>query len=91
MLKPNKFNNKLFDGIDEEIAMKMEKYKKPNQDRLNYKKSLLKIPEPVVYKNECPVKAMHVFDNNILLGTDQGEIKLLDKHSFKEIQKQVFI
>lgn len=65
--------------------MKMEKYKKPNQDRLNYKQSLLKIPEPVVYKNESPVKAMHVFDDNILLGTDLGEIKLLDKYSFKLI------
>ena len=46
-------------------------------------KGLLKIPEPVVYKNDCAVKGLIVQDDVIIIATDQGEVKVIDKFTFK--------
>jgi len=49
------------------------------------KTGLIKIPEPAVFKNECPVKALLLWDEILIIGNDRGEVKVIDKSSFKEL------
>lgn len=37
----------------------------------------------MVFKNDCAVKGLIVQDDAIIIATDQGEIKVIDKHTFK--------
>ncbi len=37
------------------------------------------IPEPLVIKNDFPVKAMKLIENYILIGLDNGDIKAYDR------------
>jgi hypothetical protein len=49
------------------------------------KTGLIKIPEPAVFKNGCPVKALLLWDDILIIGNDRGEVKIIDKSSFKEL------
>lgn len=51
--------------------------------RLLTAKGLLKVPDPVVYKNDCAVKAMLVMEDVVIIATDNGEVKVIDKFTFK--------
>ena len=50
--------------------------------------SLMKIPEPSVFKSADPIKALHVLEKVILIGNDAGVITIVDKLTFKELSKQ---
>ena len=43
------------------------------------------IPEPLVIRNDAPVKALKLIDNYILLGTDQGDIRVYDRETLEEL------
>jgi hypothetical protein len=49
------------------------------------KTGLIKIPEPTVFKNGCPVKALLLWEDILIIGNDRGEVKVIDKISFKEL------
>jgi len=44
---------------------------------------LLKIPEPVIFKNDCAVKGLLVKEDILIIATDNGEVKIVDKNTFK--------
>lgn len=75
-----KENSHIFAGIEDSVKEQMERLK---IQREKDKESLLKIPDPTVFKHDCPVKAMLVLDGVILTGNDRGEIKVIDKKTFK--------
>ena len=43
------------------------------------------IPEPLVIRNDCPVKALKLIENYILLGTDLGDIRVYDRETLEEL------
>ena len=43
------------------------------------------IPEPLVIRNDFPVKALKLIDNFILLGLDSGDIKVYDRKTLEEL------
>lgn len=65
----------------------MDKYSKPRAS----KEDLMKIPEPTVFKMDCPVKAIHMMEKVIMIANENGEIVVIDKLTFKELSRQVFI
>ena len=44
---------------------------------------MIRVPDPTVYDCRSPVKAMLVQEKFIIVGTDKGEIKVVNKQSFK--------
>jgi hypothetical protein len=49
------------------------------------KTGLIKIPDPAIFKNGCPVKALLLWDDILIIGNDRGEVRVIDKTSFKEL------
>ena len=62
----------------------MNKIKAPRQ----LPDSLMKIPEPSVFKSTDPIKALHVLEKVIIIGNDAGVLTIIDKYTFKELSKQ---
>ena len=52
--------NQFFKNIDEEIKREMTDFRKAGLERHEAKQALLNIPDPAVFKNGCPVKAILV-------------------------------
>lgn len=71
-------NTPAFENIDESVAKQMAMLKIQRQDKAD----LLKIPDPTVFKHDCPVKAMLVLEKVIITGNDRGEIKIISKNDF---------
>lgn len=46
----------------------------------------MKVPEPSVFKNDSPIKTMIVKEDIIMIGTDAGDLKILDKRTFKVLK-----
>ena len=85
----NKLNQKnFFLGVEDQITKDYAIYKAPTK-RID--KSLLKIPEPSIFKSDHPIKAIHVMENEILVGNDGGELIIIGKEDFKLIDTQILI
>ena len=50
--------HEFFQNIDAEIARQFEGQKQAGQKRMEARQALLQIPDPVVFKNASPVKAL---------------------------------
>jgi len=85
----NKLNQKnFFLGVEDQIKADYDRYMKPSK---KIDKSLLKIPEPSIFKSDHPIKAIHVLENEIMIGNDGGELIIVDKKTFKLIERQILI
>jgi hypothetical protein len=61
------------------------------KERMMKKEGLMAVPDPTVLNNHCPVKAMVFYENLIILGTDLGEVRVVDKESFDIITLEYFL
>ena len=52
---------------------------------------MLKVPDPTVYCCHSPVKAMLVQEEWIIIGNDRGEIRVIDKSTFKCLAQGVLL
>jgi hypothetical protein len=46
------------------------------------------VPEPLVIRVDSPCKALKLIDNYILLGLDNGELRVYDRKSLEQLGTQ---
>ena len=61
----------------------MDKIKAPR----DLSESMMKVPEPTIFKSTDPIKALHVLEKVLIIGNDAGVITVIDKFTFKELSK----